>query len=113
MKYYSVMKNEIIVAECTCGLRPHAATMAPGYLFLFILSEISSFVEFAQNHVSLGLNLITSRSTGKELRDSGLAVRDVSKLTRGSRNVVWGWAGAGHAIFWKVMLTWSDFISTL
>lgn len=69
MKYYSVvMKNEIIAvsmhtwpAPSHSGTPPHprSTAMAPGHLLPFIVSDVSSLVEFARHHVSLGLNLIT------------------------------------------------------
>lgn len=87
-----------------------STAMAPGHLLLFIVSNVSSLVEFVRHHVSLGLNLITEaqkRHLGMLAWQSEmyLSYREVPEMLHGE--------GAGHAVFWKIMLTWSDFISAL
>lgn len=87
-----------------------STAMAPGHLLLFIVSNVSSLVGFVRHHVSLGLNLITEaqkRHSGMLAWQSEmyLSYREVPEMLHGE--------GAGHAVFWKIMLTWADFISAL
>lgn len=65
---FGCYENEIIVASMhtwpapsysRTPPHPHSTAVAPGHVLPFIVSDISSLVEFARHPVSLGLNLIT------------------------------------------------------
>ncbi|XP_034051033.1 bifunctional purine biosynthesis protein PURH [Thalassophryne amazonica] len=55
--------------------------MACSQLAILSVSDKSGLLDFARRLVNVGLSLVASGGTAKALRDSGLAVRDVSELT--------------------------------